>query len=55
MRLGARVFDLRAEGYEIEERRVEGKSYGEYRLRPARKMELTPAFAPKSEAKPTLF
>jgi hypothetical protein len=34
MRLGGRIFDLRAEGYEIEERRVEGTAYGEYRLKP---------------------
>ena len=36
LRLGARIWDLRAEGYQIEERRVEGKSYSEYRLQPAR-------------------
>ena len=39
LRLGARIWDLIAEGYEIEERRVEGKSFSEYRLRPARKIE----------------
>jgi len=33
LRLGARIFDLRAEGYDIEERKVEGKSFSEYRLR----------------------
>jgi hypothetical protein len=44
LRLGARIFDLRAEGYEIEERKVEGKSYSEYRLRPARPIVLPPAF-----------
>jgi hypothetical protein len=44
LRLGARMWDLRQEGCEIEERRVEGTAYGEYRLRPARKMELPPAF-----------
>jgi Helix-turn-helix domain len=32
MRLGARIWDLRSEGYEIEERRVEGKSSSEYVL-----------------------
>lgn len=31
-RLGARVWDLRKMGYEIEERRVQGKPYSEYRL-----------------------
>jgi Helix-turn-helix domain len=46
LRLGARIWDLRQEGYEIEERKVEGKSWSEYRLRPARKIELPPAFAP---------
>lgn len=47
--LGARIWDLRAEGYQIEERRVEGKSFSEYRLKPARPIELPPAFPPKSE------
>ena len=46
LRLGARIFDLKAEGYEIEERKVEGKSWSEYRLRPARPITLPPAFAP---------
>jgi hypothetical protein len=32
LRLGARVYDLKQEGYEIEEQKVEGKSYSEYRL-----------------------
>jgi hypothetical protein len=53
MRLGARIWDLRAEGYEVEARRVEGKSFSEYRLRPARKIELPPAFAEKKTS--TLF
>jgi Helix-turn-helix domain len=48
LRLGARIWDLRKEGYEIEERRVEGTAYSEYRLRPARKIELPPAFKPKT-------
>jgi|SRR5580693_1022686 hypothetical protein len=39
-----RAWDLIAEGYEIEERRVERKNFSEYRLRPARKIELPPAF-----------
>jgi Helix-turn-helix domain len=36
LRLGARIWGLRHEGYEIEERKVEGKSWSEYRLRPPR-------------------
>jgi hypothetical protein len=47
LRLGARIWDLRAEGYQIEERRVEGKSYSEYRLRPAAPITLPPAFPAK--------
>jgi Helix-turn-helix domain len=44
LRLSARIYDLRSEGYEIEERKVEGKSWSEYRMRPPRKVELPPAF-----------
>jgi hypothetical protein len=56
LRLGARIWDLRKEGYEIEERKVEGKSYSEYRLRLARKIELPPAFASEeSQTQPSLF
>jgi hypothetical protein len=56
LRLGARIWDLRAEGYQIEERRVEGKAFSEYRLRPARPITLPPAFKPKPEVKTqTLF
>ena len=55
LRLGARIFDLRAEGYEIEERKVEGKNWSEYRLRPARKIELPPAFEPKVAQTQRLF
>jgi Helix-turn-helix domain len=51
LRLGARIWDLRSEGYEIEERRVEGKNWSEYRLRPARPIVLPPAFKPKPEVK----
>jgi hypothetical protein len=51
MRLGTRIEDLRAEGHENEERRLEKKSYSEYRLRPTRSIELPPAFEPKAEAK----
>jgi hypothetical protein len=39
LRIGARIWDLRQERYDIEERKVEGKSRSEYRLRPARKIE----------------
>jgi hypothetical protein len=59
MRLGARIWDLKTEGYEIEERRVDGKAFSEYRLRPARKIELPPAFAPsqpkETQTTQTLF
>jgi hypothetical protein len=48
MRLGAGIWDLRAEGCEIEERRVEGKPFSEHRLRSARKIELPSAFAPRT-------
>lgn len=51
-RLGARIFDLRAEGHNIIERKVEGKSYSEYLLIPPRKIELPPAFASRPQ---TLF
>jgi Helix-turn-helix domain len=55
-RLGARIWDLRDEGYEIEERRVAGRNYSEYRLRPARKIELPPAYKEKpKEINQTLF
>jgi hypothetical protein len=39
LRLGARIWHLRKEDYEIEERRVEGTAYSEYRLRPALRMD----------------
>jgi len=32
LRLGARIYDLRAEGHNIIEPKVDGKSYSEYRL-----------------------
>ena len=51
LRLGARIYDLRAEGYEIEERKVEGKSWSEYRLRPARPVNLPPPFPPPEKPK----
>jgi hypothetical protein len=56
LRLGARIFDLRAEGYQIEERNVAGKSWSEYRLRPARTITLPPAFPVKPKvAQDSLF
>jgi hypothetical protein len=57
LRLGARIWDLRQGGHEIEERKVEGKSYSEYRLGSARKIELPPAFAPTQpkQANQSLF
>ena len=33
LRLGARIYDLRGMGFDIEERKVEGKTYSEYRLK----------------------
>jgi Helix-turn-helix domain len=48
MRLGARIFDLRKLGHNIIERRVEGKSYSEYKLIPAQAPVMPPAFEPKS-------
>jgi hypothetical protein len=42
---------LRAEGHNIIERKVAGKSYGEYRLIPAQAPVMPPAF----EAKPSLL
>ena len=33
LRSGARIFDLKADKHDIEEREVEGKSFSEYRLR----------------------
>jgi Helix-turn-helix domain len=50
MRLGARIWDLRADGYEIEERKVAGKNWSEYRLRPAAPITLPPAFKEKEFA-----
>ncbi|HEV3219565.1 MAG TPA: helix-turn-helix domain-containing protein [Candidatus Acidoferrales bacterium] len=47
LRLGARIFDLRAEGHNIIERKVAGRSYSEYRLIPPNVPKLPPAFAPK--------
>jgi Helix-turn-helix domain len=44
LRLGARIFDLRAEGHNIIERKVEGKSYSEYLLIPPPKIEVATCF-----------
>jgi hypothetical protein len=44
MRLGARIWDLRADGYTIMERRVAGKSFSEYKLIPAVAPVLPPPF-----------
>ena len=55
LRLGARIWDLKSEGYEIEERKVAGKSWSEYRLRPARKIELPHAFEKKPAQTQKLF
>ena len=49
LRLGARIYDLRAEGHNIIERKVEGKSYSEYLLIPPKKIELPPAFETKTQ------
>ena len=56
LRLGARIYDLRAEGYEIEERKVAGKSWSEYRLRPPRPVNLPSPFPEKPKvAQDSLF
>ena len=49
LRLGARIWDLQKEGYEIQERKVEGKNWSEYRLRPARPIVLPPAYPAESK------
>ena len=49
---GQRIHDLRKSGYDIEERRVEGKTFSEYRLRPPRPITLPPAFKPAPVAPP---
>jgi helix-turn-helix protein len=55
MRLGARIFDARTMGHHIIERRVEGKSYSEYKLIPPQVPVLPPAFSkppePQKESK----
>ena len=54
--LGARVRDLRADRYNIIERRVEGKSYSQYKLIPAVAPMMPEAFGPKpAEANQSLF
>ena len=55
LRVGARIWDLKQEGYDIEERKAEGKSYSEHRLRPARKIELPPAFEIKPDISSLFF
>lgn len=50
-RLGARIWDLRHEGYIIDERKVPGKSWSEYRLRPAQPVTLPDPFPKKAEEK----
>src|ERR1700674_1616299 len=47
LRLGARIFDLRAEGHNIIERKVAGRSYSEYKLLGPLVPPLPPAFEPK--------
>jgi hypothetical protein len=44
LRLSARILDLRREGHNIIERKVEGKSWSEYRLITPVVLELPPAF-----------
>jgi hypothetical protein len=55
LRLGARIFDLRAEGHNIIERKVAGKSYSEYKLIAPVVPKLPPAFAPKAPERQSLF
>jgi Helix-turn-helix domain len=43
-RLGARIYDLRKEGYEIENIGADDRNYAVYRLRPSRPIVLPPAF-----------
>jgi hypothetical protein len=47
-RLGARIWDLRKNGYEIENIGTDEGNFAVYRLRPARKIELPPAFRVES-------
>ncbi len=58
LRLGARIWDLRHEGYNILERKVDGKAYSEYLLVPRQPVPvMPPAFEPKEkvEANQSLF
>ena len=55
MRLGARIFDLRAEGHNIIERKVAGKSWSEYKLIPAQAPVMPPAFKQVEPKPQTLF
>jgi hypothetical protein len=48
-RLSERIRELEREGYKIEHRKVNGKSYSVYCLRPAAPISLPPAFPPKTE------
>jgi hypothetical protein len=55
LRMGARIWDLKSEGYQIEERKVSGKPYSEYRLRPGAPIIMPPAFEKKPQTTPGLF
>jgi Helix-turn-helix domain len=55
LRVSARIFDLRAEGHNIIERKVAGKSYSEYKLIPPNVPKLPPAFEPKTPERQSLF
>jgi hypothetical protein len=55
LRLGARIFDLRADGYNIIERKVAGKSWSEYKLIPAQAPAMPPAFESPQPTPKMLF
>lgn len=55
-RLGARIFDLRKKGYDIENVGTDDGNYACYKLKyPNPVPHLPPAFPPKVEAPQTLF
>jgi hypothetical protein len=55
LRLGARIFDLRADGHNIIERKVAAKSHSEYKLLPVVVPELPPAFPEQKTSSEMLF
>ena len=55
LRASERVRELKKMGHTIESRRVQGKSYQEYRLIPANKVVLPPARKPEAISPIKLF